>query len=60
MYGLDEEHTSFITDRGLYRCKVYTVWVKKHRTTYQQQVDMVYMSGNSVEFYVDNMSLKSK
>lgn len=29
MYGLDEEHTSFLTDQGLYHYKVMSFGLKK-------------------------------
>ena len=62
MYEPDEEHTFFITDRGLYYYKVMSFGLKNARATYQRLVNMMFkdLIGKSMEVYVDNMLVKSK
>ena len=62
MYELDEEHTSFITDQGLYCYKAIPFDFKKVRATYQRLVNMMFkdMIGRSMEVYMDDMLVKSK
>ena len=42
MYEPDEEHTSFITDRGLYCYKVMPFGLKNVRATYQRLVNVMF------------------
>ena len=62
MYLLDEEHTSFIIDRGLYCYKVMPFGLKNAGATYQRMVDMMFTEqiGQNIEVYVDDMLVKSK
>ena len=62
MYESDEEHTSFIIDRGLYCYKAMSFGLKNIGATYQKLVNMMFkdLIGKSVEVYVDNMLVKSK
>ena len=62
MYKPDEEHTSFITDRGLYCYKAMSFDPKNARTTYQRLVTRMFkdLVGKSIEVYMDDMLVKSK
>ena len=62
MYEHDEEHTSFITDRGLYCYKVMPFDLKNVRVTYQRLVNTMFkdLIGKLMEVYVDDMLVKSK
>ena len=62
MYLLDEEHTSFITDRGLYYYKAMPFGLKNASATYQRMVNMMFTEqiGRTMEVYVDDMLIKSK
>ena len=62
MYLLDEEHTSFIIDRGLYCYKVMPFGLKIASATYQRMVNMMFAEqiGRTMEVYVDDMLVKSK
>ena len=62
MHVLDQEHTSFITDRGLYYCKEMPFGLKKAGTTYQWLVNMMFKKqiSKTMEVYVDDMRVKSK
>lgn len=61
MYELDEEHTSFIKDMGLYICKVMPFGLKNDGTTYHKLVNMIFEEeiGKIMEVYVDDMLVKS-
>jgi len=58
----DEEHTSFMTDRGLYCYKVMPFGLKNTGATYQRLVNMMFEEqiGKTMEVYVDDMLVKSK
>ena len=62
MYEPNEEHTSFITNQGLYCYKVMSFGLKNARVTYQRLVNGMFkdLIGKSMEVYVDNMLVKSK
>ena len=62
MLVLDQEHTSFITDCGLYCYKVMPFGLKNARTTYQCLVNMMFIEqiGKTMNVYVDDMLVKSK
>ena len=62
MYELDKEHTSFITDRGLYCYKAIPFGLKNVGATYQKLVNGMFkdLIGKSMEVYVDDMLVKSK
>ena len=62
MYEPDEEHTSFIIDRGLYCYKVMPFGLKNVRATYQRLVNGMFkdLIVKSMEVYVDDMLVKSK
>ncbi|KAM1257938.1 hypothetical protein ACFX2J_037435 [Malus domestica] len=58
----DQEHTTFITDRGLYCYKVIPFGLKNAEATYQRLVNSMFTEqiGKSMEVYVDDMLAKSK
>ena len=60
MYHRDEEHTSFIIDRGLYCYKV-PFGLKNVGATYQRLVNKIFANllGVSMEVYIDDMLVKS-
>ena len=62
MYPGDEEKTSFITDQGTYCYRVMPFGPKYGRVTYQHLVNYMFrgLIENSMEFYVDNLVVKSK
>ena len=62
IYEPDEEHTSFITDRGLYCYKAMPFGLKNVGATYQRLVNMIFkdLIGKLMEVYVDDMLVKSK
>ena len=61
MFHRDEEHTTFITDRGLYCYKVMPFGLKNVGATYQRLVDRFFaeLLGVSMEVYIDDMLVKS-
>ena len=61
MYHRDEEHTAFITDRGLYCYKVMPFGLKNAGATYQRLVNKIFadLLGVSMEVYIDDMLVKS-
>ena len=61
-YEPDEEHTSFITDRGLYCYKATPFSLKNLGGTYQRLVNKMFkdLIGKSMEAYMDDMLVKSK
>ncbi|XP_074336467.1 uncharacterized protein LOC141673611 [Apium graveolens] len=62
MYGPDQEHTSFITDRGLYCYIGMPFGLINAGATYQRLVNMMFKDqiGRTMEVYVDDMLVKSK
>ena len=62
MHVPDQEHTSFITDRGLYCYKVMSFGLKKVGATYQCLVNMIFKEqiAKTMEVYVDDILVKSK
>ncbi|KAM2040080.1 hypothetical protein ACFX16_034059 [Malus domestica] len=58
----NQEHITFITDRGLYCYKVMPFGLKNARATYQRLVNLMFAEqiGKSMEVYVDDMLVKSK
>ena len=62
MYKPDEEHTSFIIDRGLYCHKVMPFGLKNFGAIYQRFMNGMFkdLTGKSMEVYMDNMLVKSK
>ena len=62
MNVLDQEHTSFITDRSLYCDKVMAFGLKNVGATYQRLVNMMFKEyiSKTMEVYVDDMLVKSK
>ena len=62
IYEPDEEHKSFITDRGLYCYKVMPFGLKNAGPTYQRLVNGMFkdLIGKSMEVYMDDMIIKSK
>ena len=62
MYEPEEEHTSFITDQGLYYYKAMPFGLKIVGATYQRLVNIIFkdLIGKSMEVYVEDMLVKSK
>ena len=62
IYELDEEHTSFIIDLGLYYYKAMPFDLKNAGVTYQRLINGIFkdLIGKSIEVYVDNILVKSK
>ena len=62
MNPADEEHTSFITDKGLYCYKVMPFGLKNAGATYQRLVNKMFTNqiGRNMEVYVDDMLVKTK
>ena len=62
MHVPDQEHTSFITDHGLYCYKVMSFGLKNVEATYQLLVNMMFKEqiGKTMQVYMDNMLVKSK
>ncbi|KAL5798677.1 hypothetical protein ACOSQ2_003497 [Xanthoceras sorbifolium] len=60
-FPADEEHTSFITDRGLYCYKVMPFGLKNAGATYQRLINVTFAKqiGRTMEVYVDDMFVKS-
>ena len=58
----DQEHTSFITDRGLYCYKVMPFSLKNAGATYQRLANIMFKEqiDKIMEVYVDDMLVKSK
>jgi hypothetical protein len=59
---LDEEKTSFITDRGLYYYNMMPFGLKNAGATYQRLVNRMFSDqiGRNEEVYVDDMLVKSR
>ena len=62
MYESDEEHTSFITHRGLYCYKTTSFGLKNAGVTIQILVNGMFkdLTGESMGVYVDDILVKSK
>ncbi|XP_074356686.1 uncharacterized protein LOC141696444 [Apium graveolens] len=62
MYGPDQEHTSFITDRGLYCYIGMPFGLINVGATYQRLVNKMFKRqiGKTMEVYVNDMLVKSK
>jgi hypothetical protein len=62
MSELDEEKTSFITNRGLYCYNMMPFGLKNAGATYQRLVNRMFSDqiGRNVEVYVDDMLVKSR
>ena len=62
MHSLDEDHTSFQTDTGLYCNKVMPIGLKNASATYQRLANHMFreLIGPNMEVYVDDMLVKSK
>ena len=62
MHPPDQEHTSFVTDKGLYCYNVMPLGLKNAGATYQRLVNRMFASqiGVNMEVYVDDMLVKSK
>ncbi|KAJ4728684.1 Retrovirus-related Pol polyprotein from transposon opus [Melia azedarach] len=61
MYALDEEGTSFITNKGLYCYMIMPFDLKNAEATYQCLVNKLFKEqiGKTMEIYVDDMITKS-
>ena len=62
IYEPNEEHTSFITNRGLYYYKEIPFSLKNAGATYQRLVNGMFknLMGKSMKVYMDDMLVKSK
>ena len=62
MHIPDQEHTSFITDLGLYCYVVMPFGLKNAGAMYQSLVNHMFYNqiGKTMEVYVDDMLVKSK
>ncbi|RDX65830.1 Retrovirus-related Pol polyprotein from transposon 17.6, partial [Mucuna pruriens] len=62
MYEHDKEKTAFITDDGIFCYRVMSFGLKNAGATYQRLMDEIFkeVMGTDVEFYVDDMVVKSK
>ncbi|KAM2938414.1 hypothetical protein FF1_038205 [Malus domestica] len=58
----DQEHTTFIINRGLYCYKVMPFGLKNSGATYHRLVNSMFVEqiGKIMEVYVDDMLVKSK
>lgn len=61
MYSSDQEHTSFITSKGLYNYTVMPFCLQNARVMYQRLVNQMVTQqiGKTIEVYVNNMLVKS-
>ncbi|KAL2457009.1 Uncharacterized protein Adt_46516 [Abeliophyllum distichum] len=61
MFAGNEDHTSFITDLGLYCYRMMPFDLKNAGATYQRLVNRMFVGqiGNNMEVYVDDMLVKS-
>ena len=62
MHELNEEHTTFITNRGLY-CYIGMLFgLKNTGVTYQRLVNMMFkdLIGETMEVYMDDMLVSPK
>ena len=62
MYELDEERTSFTTNRGLYCYKAIPFNLKNARATHQRLLNMMFkdLIGKKIEEHMDDMLVKSR
>uniref|UniRef100_A0A803P5P6 Reverse transcriptase domain-containing protein n=1 Tax=Cannabis sativa TaxID=3483 RepID=A0A803P5P6_CANSA len=62
MNPANEEHTSFITDRGLYYYQVMPFRLKNSEATYQRFINKIFANQieHNIEVYVDDMLVKTK
>ena len=62
MFDLDEEHTFFNTDHGLYCYKMMPFGLKNARATYQRLGNIMFkdLIGKTMEMYMEDMLVKSK
>ncbi|XP_008245792.1 PREDICTED: uncharacterized protein LOC103343941 [Prunus mume] len=62
MHHANREHTTFITDKGLYCYNIMTFGLKNTGVTYQRLVNKMFaeLIDTSMEVYVDDMLVKSK
>lgn len=61
MHKEDQEHTSFVTDKGLYCYRIMPFGLKNVGATYQRLVNHMFANliRNTMEVYVDDMLVKS-
>lgn len=61
MYELDQIHTSFNTDHGLYSYRVMLFGLKNIGASYQKLVNTIFkdLLGQKVEAYIDDMVVKT-
>ena len=62
MHVVDQEHTSFLTDKGVYCYVVMPFGLKNAEATYQRLVNKMFKDqlGRNMEVYVDDMLVKYK
>ena len=61
MASKDEEHATFITNKGIYRYKVILFGLKNAGATYQRLVNKLFkiQIGRNMEVYVDDILIKN-
>lgn len=62
MHSPDQEHTYFVTDKGMYCYNVMSFGLKNARATYQRLVNRMFAEniGVNMEVYIDDMLVKSR
>ncbi|XP_026410169.1 uncharacterized protein LOC113305324 [Papaver somniferum] len=62
LFEEDQDHTAFVTDRGVYCYTVMPFGLKNAGATYQHLVDHIFkdLIGKSMEVYIDDMVVKSE
>ena len=60
IYNLDQEHKSFITNKGMHYYKVMPFGLMNAGATYQRLVNMMFrvQIGKTIEVFVDDMLVK--
>ena len=61
MHPDDQEKTAFITERGIFYCKVMPFGLKNAGATYQRLVNKMFADylGDKIKVYIDDMLVKS-
>ena len=58
MYGPDQDHIAFITDRGFYCYTVMPFGLKNAGATYQRLVNSLFADLLTMEAYIDDLLVK--
>ena len=61
MASENEEHTAFVTDKGIYYYKVMSFDFKNTGATYQRLINKIFkvQIGQNIEVYIDDMLVKN-